>query len=103
MGNFKCDILMEKQITISDTYGISKEWIEEQDNCTEEYLDSDLILGHEVEGVRNLLYFIRIVKSQLFPIEPIVKDLMEESYSVGIGSSNKSEQEILSQPITIKL
>ena len=98
---------MSKQITINieDTMLINKEWLEKREQITEEYLNSDLILSHEVDGVNNLLHFIRIIKSQLFPSKVLVEQALYTGYGIGFNDSDIKErtQTFLTSPITINI
>ena len=65
---------MTKELLPSQIGCIDLEWLEKRESITEKYLNSDLILKHEIEGVNNMLHLIRIVKSQLFPLTPLLGD-----------------------------
>lgn len=97
-----------KKITISieDTMCISKEWLDEREQITEEYLNSDLILSHEVDGVNNLLHFIRIIKSQLFPSKVLVEGAFNKCFVSGkitIANRGIERNNFLTTPITLNI
>ena len=73
---------------------------------TEEYLNSDLILSHEVDGVNNLLHFIRIIKSQLFPSKVLVEGAFNKCFVSGkitIANRGIERNNFLTTPITLNI
>jgi len=88
-----------KQITLSDTYGISKEWIESKKRTCESNIKNSST--HIVQYSQYMLEFITHLEQQLFPIEPIVSEAFEKGITAGYFGEYKDDY--LTQPIIIKL